>query len=146
VKVMRRGGEKIFDVEVAERKLEDQEETRGTFSFEEQKEEDIKPEIGLEFENVPANMAEYLPTPGGAIVIAVKPGSIAEEAGIAGRDQGGADIITEANGQKISDARDLLNIVRSTKSGESVVLKFTRLQRAGNRVQPATFYTSITKP
>ena len=146
VKAVRQGKEQEFEVNIAERTLESQEAEKNAFSFEE-KPEEIKPEIGLQFDNIPQRMEEEASITGGALVLSVKPGSLAEEAGLVGQDQGGADIIVEANGKKISVAQDLLNVVKGLKSGEAVVLKFIRLQRgAGNRMTPATFYTSITKP
>ena len=147
VKVVRHGEEKTFDVAIAERTLENQDQDKGSFTFEEKQEEE-KPEIGLQFDNVPARMAQELNMSGGALVLSVKAGSLAEEAGLVGQDRGGADIIVEANGKKISQAQDLLGIVKGMKPGEAAVLKFVRLTRdtARGRILPATLYTSITKP
>jgi serine protease Do len=146
VRAIRQGQEKTFEVTIAERRFESQEAESGSFSFEE-KPEETKPEIGLQFDNIPARMAQDLPVSGGALVLSVKPGSLAEEAGLTGQDRGGADIIVEANGKKISQAQDLLTVVKELKTGEAVVLKFIRLQRdARNRIVPSTLYTSITKP
>ncbi len=147
VKVVRHGEEKTFEVAVAERTLENQDQDKGSFTFEEKQEEE-KPEIGLQFDNVPARMAQELNISGGALVLSVKAGSLAEDAGLVGQDRGGADIITEANGKKIGQAQDLLNIVKGLKPGEAAVLRFVRLTRdtVKGRIQPATFYTSITKP
>jgi len=146
VKTVRHGEEKTFDVTIAERTLESRDQDKGSFSFEE-KQEEPKPEIGLSFDNVPARMAQELPIQGGALVLSVKPGSLADDAGLQGQDRGGADIIVEANGKKISQAQDLLNIVKGLRTGEAAVLKFVRLQRGqNNQVVPSTFYTSISKP
>jgi serine protease Do len=147
VKAVRRGEEKTFDVTVGERPpLDGQATDAGAFSFEE-KQEEVKPEIGFVFDNIPARMAQELPVSSGALVLSVKAGSLAEEAGLVGQDRGGADIIVDANGKKISQAQDLLNIVKALKSGEAVVLKFVRIQRGeGSRLIPSTLYTSITKP
>jgi len=148
VKVIRRGEEKTFQVTVGERKIEDVSaaQEKGGFSLEE-KPEEVRPEIGLKVDDVPQEMAKNLPAPGGALVLSVSAGSLAEEAGLAGQDRGGADIIIEANGKKINAALDLLNIVKGLKSGEAVVLKFYRLGRDNrNRIQSATYFTSITKP
>jgi S1-C subfamily serine protease len=79
-------------------------------------------------------------------VLSVKAGSLAEEAGLIGQDQGGADIIVAANGKEIRSAQDLLDIVRSLKSGEAVILKFLRLGRSQRGVSTSAFYTSIAKP
>jgi len=147
VKAVRHGEEKTFRVTVIERKYEAAAaaEGNGGFSLEE-KQEEVKPEIGLKVDDVPPAIAKNLPTPGGAIVVSVNPGSLAEEAGLYGQEQGGADIIMEANGKKIANALDLLNVVKGLKSNEDVVLKFVRLQRSTKGVQPNVFFTSITKP
>lgn len=147
VRVVRHGEEKELEVAVAERRLEDQEGEKGAFSFEE-KEEQPKPEIGLRFDTVPAQLAQELKISGGAIVEEVKPGSLAEEAGLASPDQGWeTDIIVSANGKPISAAQDLFNLIKNLKTGETAVLKFLRVRRsAGASSSAATFYTSITKP
>ncbi len=146
VTAVRYGVEKAFDVTIAERTLENQD--KGNFTFEE-KEEQPKPEIGLSFDTVPQRTAQDLDVAGGAIVLSVKPGSLAEDAGLQGQDQGGGsfDVILEANGKKIATAQDLLKIVQNLKSGESFVVKFLRVQgRAQNRLISYTYYTSISKP
>ncbi len=146
VKLVRQGAEKTLEVTVAERLLESQDDEGGSLSFED-KEEQPKPEIGLSFDNLPPRMAQELDIPGGALVLSVKAGSLAEDAGLEGQEQGGADIIVAANGKKITVAQDLLNIVKGLKVGEPVVLKFIRVNRTQTgRVIPSTFYTSITKP
>jgi len=146
VKAVRRGEEKTFEVTIGERTLESRDQEKGSFSFEE-KQDEPKPEIGLSFDNVPSRLAQDLPIQGGALVLSVKPGSLADDAGLQGQDRGGADIIVEANGKKIGQAQDLLNVVKGLKSGEAAVLKFIRLQRGqNNQVVPSTAYTSITKP
>ena len=147
VKVVRYGVEKELEVAVAERKLEDQEREKGTFSFEE-KEEQPKPEIGLRFDTVPARLAQELNISGGAIVEEVKPGSLADEAGFASPDQGWeTDIIVAANGKPINAAQDLFNLIKSLRSGETAVVKFLRVRRnPGASSPPATYYTSIMKP
>ena len=143
VKVMRHGVEKDLEVTLGERKLEDQEARagRGGFSFEE-REEEPKPEIGLEFDDVPQQMARELDIPGGALVKSVKAGSLAEEAAL---EEG--HIIVAANGKPVTVARDLFNIIRDLKSGEAAVLKLLRVQpNQSGKAQTAIFYTSITKP
>jgi len=147
VKLVRHGEEEVLEVVLAERTYDNQEE--GNFSFE-TKEEQPKPEIGLSFDNVPSQMMQALDSTGGALVLSVKAGSLAEEAGLQGQEQGQGDIILEANGQKINVAQDLLNIVKNTKSEEGVVLKFIRIERrtqsSAGVVASAPIYTSITKP
>jgi serine protease Do len=148
VKAVRQGAEKGFDVVLIERTLEAQtkEQGRDTFSFDER--EEPKQEMGLKFDNIPAKMAQELEVKGGALVISVKPGSLAEEAGLQGQEQGGNDIIVEANGKKIEVAQDLLNLVKGLKSGEAVVLKFLRVgqTRGSRQLATTTAFTSITKP
>ncbi len=148
VKVVRHGEDKVFQVTVAERTLESASAAKeqGGFSLEE-KQEEVKPEIGLKVDDVPQEMNSNLPAPGGALVLSVNAGSLAEDAGLASQDQNTADIIVAANGKKISSALDLLNVVKGLKSGEAVVLKFIQLRRGlNNRFQTSTFFTSITKP
>ncbi len=146
VKVIRHGSPMNFDVAVAERVLESRDAENGRYSFEE-KEEQPKPEIGLSFDNVPPKMAQELQIPGGALVLSVKAGSLAEDAGLDGQEQGGADIIVSANGKTIAVAQDLLNIVKNLRQGDAVILKFIRVNRTqAGRIQPNTFFTSIVKP
>jgi serine protease Do len=146
VKAIRKGLEKEFQVTLDERKFEEQqEEDRYSFS---DKEEKPKAEIGLEFDNVPGQIARSLNIQGGAYVTSVSPGSLADDAGLVGADQGvPGDIIISANGSPIAGAQDLLDFVRKLKSGEGVVLKFLRLSqdRSGN-LNTFTHYTSIVKP
>jgi S1-C subfamily serine protease len=106
----------------------------------------VKPEIGLNFDNVPARMAQEIGIAGGALVLSVKPGSLAEDAGLSGQEPGHAQIVVEANGKKISSAQDLLDIVKGLKSGEAVVLKFLDARSSQGRFVTSTFYTSIVKP
>jgi serine protease Do len=147
VRAVRHGEEKAFQVAIVERKYEaaTAAQEKGGFSLEE-KQEEVKPEIGLKVDDVPPEMAKNLPAPGGALVVSVNAGSLAEEAGLYGQEQGGADIIVQANGKKISNALQLLNVVKGLKGGEDVVLKFVRLQRGTKGIVASTFFTSITKP
>jgi S1-C subfamily serine protease len=96
---------------------------------------------------VPSRIAQQVGSAGGALVLSVKPGSLAEEAGLVGYEQGVVDIIVAANGKKIDSAQDLLDLVKALKSGEAVVLKFIRATRStGGPMSTTTQYTSITKP
>ena len=143
MKVVRFG--KVLDLTatVGERQSE-QAQDQG-FTFEEKT--PPKTEIGLRFDNVDQRMARNLNISGGALVIAVSPGSLAEEAGLQSQDQAGFDVIVAANGKKIEVSQDLLEIFKQLKSGESVVIKFLRFQRGpAGFGQPSTFYTSLTKP
>ncbi len=147
VKVIRHGEEKTFQVAVAERTIEaaSAAKEKGGFSLEE-KQEEVKPEIGLKVDDVTPDLAKSLPAPGGALVVSVSPGSLAEEAGLTGQDQGAADVIVQANGKKITSALDLLNVVKGLKSGDAVVVRFYRLQRGQKGIVASTFFTSLTKP
>jgi serine protease Do len=144
VKVVRQGQEKDFDVAVGERTVEDQD--KGRYSFEES-EEKPKAEIGLSFDNIPSQIARSLDVSGGAYVLSVKPGSLADDAGLEGPGQLPGNIIVAADGKPINNAQDLLNIVKALKSGESVVLKFLRAGGGdNNRIVTEICYTSIVKP
>jgi serine protease Do len=146
IKVVRQGQEKEFEIAVAERKMEEQEKTQ--YSFEE-KEEKPKSEIGLSFDALPGGLAESLNITGGAYVVSVKPGSLADDAGLVGSEQGGrGDVIVAANGKPVQNPQDLLSTVKSLKSGEPVVLKFMRIlgQDESRNLVPETCYTSIVKP
>ncbi|MBN2318086.1 MAG: trypsin-like peptidase domain-containing protein [Acidobacteria bacterium] len=148
VKVVRKGQEKEFSVALAERPSDTVEDSRSPFNFEDE-EEAPKTEIGLEFDNVPGQIARSLNIEGGAYVTSVSPGSLADDAQLIGHDQRGyGDIIIEANGEPITTAQDLLNSVRKLKSGEAVILKFLRVieqdQRGG--LAAGTYYTSLVKP
>ena len=146
VKVVRKGQVKDFDVILDERDFE-QEQERSRFNFSKE-EENPKPEIGLEFDNVPGQLTRSLEIEGGAYVTTVSPGSLADDAGLIGADQTGiGDIILEANGISIKSPEDLLDAVRKLDNGEAVVLKFLRVgrNRAGE-FESGTLYTSIIKP
>jgi serine protease Do len=144
VKAVRQGQEKEFEVTVAERTFEDQD--KGRYSFEES-EEKPKAEIGLSFDNVPAQIARSLEVSAGAYVLSVKPGSLADDAGLEGPGQLPGNIIIAAGGKPINNAQDLLNIVKALKTGDSVVLKFIRaIPVDNNRLTTETCYTSIVKP
>ncbi len=146
IKVVRQGQERNLDITVAERKLEEPE--KAQYSFEE-KEEKPKTEIGLSFDTIPGNLMESLNISGGAYVVSVKPGSLADDAGLTGSEQGGSgDVIVAANGKPINNPQDLLGIVKNLKSGEGVVLKFLRIvgQDESRNFVSIPNYTSIIKP
>jgi len=146
IKAVRYGVEKEFNVTVAERKFKESEKAKSAYSFD----EDQKPrtEIGIDFDDVPARVAKALGISGGAYITSVKPGSLADEAGLSGPDpRGGADVIVAANGKPVNSRDDLYNLVKGLKSGSPIVLKFMRevMDESGNRV-PSTSFTSIVKP
>jgi serine protease Do len=142
--VVRHGQEKEFELVVAERTLEKQEDTK--YSFDE-KEEKPKTEIGLEIDNVPARVARQLDISGGAYVLTVKPGSLADDAGLTGGSEG-LNVIVSANGKPINTASELRDFVKSLKSGEPMIIKFIRAigHDESNRLVTETCYTSIIKP
>ena len=76
----------------------------------------------------------------------MKPGSLAEDAGLSGQEPGHVQIVVAANGKKIGTAQDLLDVVRGLKSGEAVILKFLDVRSGQGRAATSTFYTSIIKP
>jgi serine protease Do len=141
VKVIRHGTEQIFEVALGERKIEEQQQKKGPISFDAQP-ETPKAELGLSIDNVPSRVAQSLNISGGALILDVKAGSLAEEAGLQGQSQNGSDIIVQANGKKIDTAQDLLNLVKGLRSGEDIVVKFIRYSGSNN----GTFFTSLTKP
>jgi serine protease Do len=145
VKVIRQGQEKEFQIVLAERQFEKRE--KSSYSFD-KSEEKPKTEIGLEINNIPPRVAESTKISGGAFITSVTPGSIADDAGLRGSEQGGGDIIVSANGKPVNDRDDLVAIVKATRSGAPVVLKFIRVYRAQDENQSATetCYTSIVKP
>jgi len=141
---VRHGDQKEFSITVAERKLEAQEKSQYGF---EQKEEKSKTEIGLTFDNVPQRLAQAMKVTGGAYVTSVSPGSLADEAGLSGPDQGGGDVIVAANGTPINDKDEFLKIVKGIKSGDPIVLKVLRATRGqGGQVSTEICFTSIIKP
>jgi len=145
VKAVRFGQEKSFDLEVAERTIDSRPPDRGTLSFEEG--EKPKTEIGLEFNDLPRDLAQELKISGGALVTSVKPGSLAEDAGLQGQGRGTYDVIVAANGMKIDSAMELLGVVKGLKPEEAVVVKFLRVQVGPNRsFTISTQYTSFAKP
>jgi len=146
VKAVRFGTVKEFPITLAERTLEAAQAKQG-FSFDEKSEP--KPEIGMRIDNVPQRVARELEITGGALVVSVGPGSLAEDAGLRGQqDQAGYfDIIVAANGKKIDVYTDMVNILKELKSGQSVVIKLIRVapDPSGALIK-SEGYTSLIKP
>jgi S1-C subfamily serine protease len=67
-----------------------------------------------------------MPSPGGAYVGSIKPGSLAQRIGLAA-----SDIIIEVNGQSISKVADLERVVLACRTGSQVSVSFLR---GGNRL------------
>jgi serine protease Do len=141
IKVVRHGEEKELDIVLAERIFPNQKpQTR--YSFDE-KQEKPKTEIGLEINNIPPRIARDLELTGGAYVLTVKPGSLADDAGLVAE----ADVIVSVNGKPVANAQELNALVKGLKSGESMVLKIVRSGRdENNRLQMEICYTSLIKP
>ena len=116
VKAVRFGQVRDFSVTLAERP-DTTTQPRTGFNLDNKAEP--KPEIGMNIDNVPPPYARELGITGGALVMQVDPGSLAEEAGIVGQknQEGAFDIILSANGKKIEVAQDLVMILKDLKSG-----------------------------
>ncbi len=144
IKVVRDGEEKELNIIVAERQYENR--GRGEYSFEETKPES-REEIGLSFDDVPPQMAKALDIPGGAYVTSVTVGSLADDAGLIGSQQGGGNIIIAANGQAVNNKDDLFNIVKALRRGDPVVLKLIYFEPTqNNQFAKEIGYTGIIKP
>ncbi len=113
----------------------------------------------MSIDNVPQRLGRELEITGGALVVSVSPGSLAEEAGIRGQqDQAGFfDIILAANGKRIDVYQDMVNILKDLKSGQSVVIKLARfavdpqsgrlaMDPQTGKVSKSIGYTSMVKP
>ncbi|HSR69999.1 MAG TPA: trypsin-like peptidase domain-containing protein [Acidobacteriota bacterium] len=144
VTVVRRGEVRTFDVELARRQLEDQEQREGrSFSFEEEPEPQQQPkEIGLYFEDLNPDDARRIELPekeGRVLIEEVVPGSLADEAGL----QAGL-IISQVNGERMDSADEFYNTISNLKSGQSVVLRVVQPNPQGGLNSVA--YTSFKKP
>jgi serine protease Do len=145
VKAVRFGKIMDFSVTVAEKPSDDQ--AKQGISFEPKAEP--KTEIGMNIDNVPTRLAQSLNISGGALLVSVSPGSLAEDAGLIGqRNQAGSfDIVQAANGKKIEVAQDLLDILKGLKSGQAVILKILSVGRdPSGTTSTSTGYTSIVMP
>jgi serine protease Do len=146
VKAVRYGTVMDFSITLGERPS-DSSQSRQGFSFDEKSEP--KPEIGMRIDNVPQRVARELEITGGALVISVSPGSLAEDAGLRGQqDQAGYfDVILAANGKKIDVYTDMVNILKELKSGQAVVIKLIRVapDPSGSLIK-SEGYTSMIKP
>ena len=150
VKVVRHGEEKVFDVVLAERKLENASRENGRYNFEEEPAAKPKAEIGIEFDNIPSRISRSLGITGGAHITSVKPGSLADDAGISSPDPrgGGGDIIVAVNGKPVNNKDDFLSIVRGIKVGAPMVFKVLRYGQGRNEgdFDSTPYFTSIVKP
>jgi serine protease Do len=140
VKVVRQGQEKEFEITVAESKVFDRQE-KEKLNIDEEK---PKSEIGLDINDLPDRIAKGLEIQGGAYIETVKPGSLADDAGLVAE----ADVIVSANGKKISNALELKSVVKELKSGEPIILKFIHIlgRNQSNKLESEVDYTSIIRP
>ncbi len=138
IKAVRQGQEKEFEIVVAESKIFNQQEKEQPGINEEKP----KSEIGLTINDLPSSVAKELDLPGGAYVETVKPGSLADDAGLVAE----ADVIVSANGKKITNADELNAIVKGLKSGEPIIMKVVHFRDDRNRLQSEVVYTSIIRP
>ncbi|MBN2430955.1 MAG: trypsin-like peptidase domain-containing protein [Acidobacteria bacterium] len=139
VKIIRDGQPKTVTVTLGERPpLRATQPSGQPFDLDEE-EQKQKPEIGFSVNDIPAAQLQRLglATSNAILVEEVKPGSLAEEAGLETND-----IIVEVDGKPVTTALAFVNKIRDMKSGESVVLKFIKISANSQ----ATFFTSITKP
>jgi serine protease Do len=146
VKAVRFGNVMDFSVTLGERPVDSSQSKQG-FSFDDKSEP--KPEIGMRIDNVPQRVGRELEITGGALVISVSPGSLAEDAGLRGQqDQAGYfDIIVAANGKKIDVYTDMVNTLKELKSGQSVVIKVIRVAPdSTGSLTKSEGYTSLIKP
>lgn len=140
VKAYRKGVLMSFNVALVERTLEKVNAERGV-TLDEQPEEPAKPqEIGLTVDDVTQTVARQLrlDSTKGVVVVEVKAGSLAEDAGLAAND-----VILELNGKVIDGAQGFGQQFRSLASGSGAVIKFLRTAQDG---RTTTIYTSMVKP
>lgn len=137
VKIIRKGQEKVLDVTLAERTLEAQ---RGEVKVDEEPEQiEERKEIGLTVDDLTERDARNLKLQSarGAVVVDVKPGSLAEEA-----EMRRGDVIVELNGQPVQSARSFGEDIRRMRSGDDIVLKVIR---PGEEF-PTPIYFGFKKP
>ena len=94
--------------------------------------------LGIEMQTVSEEAAQSLrlPVTAGVLIATIRPGSPAEKAGLQGGDTSavvdgetwvlGGDVIVEADGQAVTDADQLRDIVLSKKPGETLDLEVNR--------------------
>lgn len=140
IKAVRKGEPKAFDVALAERTISNQPAKRSV-TLDDKDETPSKPqEIGLTVDNITPAMARQLELDSseGAIVLEVKPGSLAEDAGLLPND-----ILTQVNGKTIANAQAFGQVFRALKTGEGAVIRLLRLT---GDTRKSVQYTSLVKP
>jgi serine protease Do len=144
VKVIRKGEPKTLNVQIAERHLEDRQKG-GTIDLDDKEEPPAeKQEIGLTIDTIPAQAARELGIRAneGVLITEVKPGSLAEDAGLMAKD-----IIIEMNGKSVESPVEFSNRIKRLKSGDDVVIKVLRMSRVkGGDSNVQKYYFGFTKP
>jgi serine protease Do len=140
IKAIRKGELKTFEVALAERTYGTQSDEKKVTLDDKAEEQSKPPEIGLTVDNITQSMSRQLELESseGTIVAEVKPGSLAEDAGLIPND-----ILTHVNGKAITNAQNFGQVFRALKSGEGAVIRFLRLSRDGRK---SALYTSLVKP
>jgi serine protease Do len=141
IKAIRKGEPKTFEVALAERTYGTQSDDKKVTLDDKAEEQSKPPEIGLTVDNITQAMSRQLELESseGTIVADVKPGSLAEDAGLIPND-----ILTHVNGKAITNAQNFGQVFRALKSGEGVVIRFLRFSPRDGR--KSALFTSLVKP
>ena len=141
VTVVRQGVTLDFDVQLATRAVEREERAESSgLSLDEQEESKRPKEIGLEFRTLRTREAKQfeLEDEEGVLILAVKPGGLADEAGLAAHQ-----VITHVNGKEVTTAREFKERVDDVASGKGVVLRVLTVDQNRRKI---VSYTSFVKP
>ncbi len=141
VVVVRKGEVKEFPVQLAQRTLEERvgRDNEG-ITLDERRERDRKKEIGIEVRSLSDRDRQQLglEDENGVIVLAVTPGSLADDAGLQINQ-----VVTHANGEAIQSGQQFKDFILGLPSGKGVVL---RVVNVGRDRQKSIGYTSFVKP
>jgi serine protease Do len=144
IRIVRGGQERVLGITLAERQFDEAEARRYRLD---EREEQPSSEIGLDLDNIPPRVAKLVDISEGAYVTTVSPGSLADDAGLRGSNQGIGDIIVAVNGKPVRNPDELLRFVREVNRGEPLVFKYVQsAQLRTGEVSKATFYAGIYKP
>jgi len=146
VVVVRKGQVVNLKVTLAERTLEQLDASeRESLSLDDREEPEKPKEIGLEFGTLSDRDAERLglKEERGVRILAVAPGSLADEAGL---DEN--MVITHVNGTPVRRSQEFYDKIKAMPSGKGVVLRIVAVPFNENRQPgpPAIAYTSFVKP
>lgn len=138
IKVIRSGKERVFSVTLAER-TEDRGKPGPIDPDRRERGREPNKEIGITVDNPSPQDTRRLglSRTSGALVTEVKPGSLAEDAGLRPYD-----LIVEINGKQLPDAGSFLDEVKRLRSGDDIVLKVLR----PDRMLTSTLYFGMQKP